>query len=46
MPKYFEFVFAAYGIWVGVIAAYLLYLFGKSRSVRRALDRLGASGPR
>jgi hypothetical protein len=46
MPKYYEFVFAAYGIWIGIFALYLLYLFRRLRSVRRALDRLGAGSRR
>jgi len=45
MPKYFEFVFSAYGIWIGVFAVYLLYLFRRHRVLRQALERLGA-GPR
>ncbi len=40
MPKYFEFVFAAYGIWIGVVAVYLVLLFRKSRRVRRAMEGL------
>lgn len=38
MPKYFEFVFAAYGIWIGVFAVYLVLLIRKSRRVRRAME--------
>ncbi len=40
MPKYFEFVFAAYAIFVGVFVWYLAYLFLKSRRIERALQRL------
>jgi hypothetical protein len=42
MPKHFEFVFAAYGIWIAVFGCYLIHLFRKSRIARRALERLGA----
>jgi len=41
MPKYFEYVFAAYGIWIGAFALYTLFLFRRHRAVRRALERLG-----
>jgi hypothetical protein len=41
MPKYFEYVFAAYGIWIGVFALYVLFLFRRQRAVRHALQRLG-----
>ena len=41
MPKYFEFVFAAYTIWIGVFAIYLALLFRKSRRIQRSLKRLG-----
>ena len=40
MPKYFEFVFAAYTIWIGVFAMYLLILFRRSRRNRTALESL------
>ena len=40
MPKYFEYVFSAYGIWIGVFALYGLYLFRRHRAVRAALQRL------
>ncbi len=46
MPKYFEYVFASYGIWLGVFALYVLYLFRSMRSVRRALGRLSTGSPR
>ena len=41
MPKYFEYVFAAYGIWIGAFALYALYLFRRHRALRQALERLG-----
>ena len=40
MPKYFDFVFAAYAIWIGVFAIYLLMLFRRSRRNRAALETL------
>ena len=40
MPNYFEFVFAAFAIFVGVFVCYLAYLFLKSRRIERALKRL------
>ena len=40
MPKHFEYVFAAYGIWVAVFAIYLAYLRHKSGAARRALARM------
>ena len=40
MPKYFEFVFAAYGIWIAVFAIYVLLLFRRSRRNRLALENL------
>jgi heme exporter protein CcmD len=46
MPKYFEYVFSAYAIWIGVFAAYLLFVMRRSRAVRRALDRLGSGANR
>ena len=45
MPKNFEFVFAAYGIWVAVFAVYLLYLRRKAVVARRALQRMGGGAP-
>ena len=41
MPKNFEFVFAAYGIWVVTFAVYLVYLRHKARSAQQALRRMG-----
>lgn len=46
MPKYYEFVFSAYGIWIGVFALYVLYLFRRMRAVRRALERLSPGAHR
>ena len=40
MPKHFEYVLAAYGIWVGAFAAYLAYLRRASRVARQALQRM------
>ena len=40
MPKYFEYVFSAYAIWIGVFAVYAAYLFRRHRAVRQALQRL------
>ena len=44
MPKHFEFVFAAYLIWVLVFVFYLFSLYRKERATRRAMERLSASG--
>ena len=40
MPKNYEFVFAAYGIWVAAFAVYLIYLRHKARVARQALQRM------
>lgn len=40
MPKHFEFVLAAYGLWVVAFAVYLLYLNRKARITRRTLARM------
>ncbi len=40
MPKYFEFVFSAYAVWIVTFVAYIAHLFLKSRRVARALERL------
>jgi len=40
MPKHFEFVFAAYGIWVATFAVYLVYLRHKARVARQTLERM------
>lgn len=45
MPKYFEYVFAAYAIWIGAFALYALALYRRHRALRRALERLGAAPP-
>lgn len=44
MPKHYEFVLAAYLIWVGVFALYFFTLHRKSRNTRKALDRLSGTG--
>jgi hypothetical protein len=40
MPKYFEYVFSAYAIWIAAFVIYFGYLFLKSRRITRALERL------
>ncbi|MCZ6472193.1 MAG: hypothetical protein O7E56_15775 [SAR324 cluster bacterium] len=40
MPKYFEYVFAAYAIWIGGFGFYLAHLYRKSRRIARALQQL------
>ena len=40
MPKHFEFVLAAYGIWLITFAVYLLHLHRKGRMARQALERM------
>ncbi len=44
MPKYFEFVFAAYGIWIAGFAIYFIHLLRKSGRITRALADLKSSG--
>lgn len=44
MPKYYEFVFTAYGLWIGVFAIYLVHLYRKARGIDRALESLEGSG--
>jgi heme exporter protein CcmD len=44
MPKYAEFVFAAYGLFAFVMGIYAIMLLRRTRAVRRALaalDRVG-----
>ena len=41
---HFEYVLAAYSIWVGVFAVYFLALYRKSRLTHRALKRVPSSG--
>ncbi len=41
MPKHFEFVLAAYGIWIITFVVYFAYLYRKARVAQRVLDRLG-----
>jgi len=40
MPKHFEYVLAAYGIWSLTFVAYLAYLRHKAGVARRALERM------
>ena len=40
MPKYAEYVFAAYGLFVVVIGVYAGLLIARSRAARRALEML------
>ena len=44
MPKYFEFVFTAYGFWVVTFGLYFVHLVHRSRRARRALERLAKPG--
>ena len=41
---HFEYVLAAYSIWVGVFAVYFLALYRKSLLAHRALKRVPSSG--
>jgi heme exporter protein CcmD len=43
MPKYAEFVFAAYGLSVVVIGAYAFSLIRRTRAARKALEALERS---
>lgn len=43
MPKHFEFVLAAYSIWVAAFAVYLFYLHRKARMAERALERMSGA---
>ncbi|MDH5753215.1 MAG: CcmD family protein [Deltaproteobacteria bacterium] len=46
MPKNFEYVFAAYGIWIVTFGLYVLVLARRAKRARRSLDRLeGAATP-
>jgi len=40
MPRYAEFVFAAYGLFIVVMGIYAFALIRRTRSVRRALQAL------
>jgi len=40
MPKYAEYVFAAYGLFFVAIGGYVVWLIGRTRAVRRALEVL------
>lgn len=40
MPKHFEYVLVAYGLWVVTFVLYLLHLHRKSRAARQALARM------
>ena len=44
MPNHFEFVLAAYGIWVLTFSVYLLHLHRKGRMARQALERMHRRG--
>ena len=41
---HFEYVLAAYSVWVGVFTVYFFSLYRKSRLTRRALERYRATG--
>jgi len=43
MPKYAEFVIAAYGISIVVIGAYAVSLIRRTRAAKKALDALDRS---
>ena len=43
MPKNYEFVLAAYLIWVVTMAGYLIWLRRRDRANRKALERLGGA---
>ena len=40
MPKHYEFVMAAYAVWIVVFAVYVVLLWRKSRRVTRNLQQL------
>jgi len=40
MPKNFEYVFAAYGIWVVAFSVYFTHMFRRSRQLARSLSTL------
>ena len=40
MPKNFEYVFAAYGIWVVAFGVYFIHLLRRSRQLSRSLAAL------
>ena len=40
MPKNFEYVFAAYGIWVAAFGVYFTHLLRRSRQLSRSLSAL------
>ena len=44
MPKHYEFVLAAYLIWVVTLVGYLIWLRLRDRANRKALERLGGTG--
>jgi heme exporter protein CcmD len=40
MPKYAEFVFAAYGLFAVVIGGYVALVISRTRAARRALEAM------
>ena len=44
MPEHWEYVFAAYGIWMAVFFGYWVHLLRKSRSLGNSLRRLSQQG--
>ncbi|HUJ76892.1 MAG TPA: heme exporter protein CcmD [bacterium] len=45
MPKYFGYVFTAYGIFILAVGGYVLALALRTRAARRALRRLRERSP-
>ena len=43
MPKHFEFVMIAYGLWMFTFGFYVLHLRRKARQARTALERMQGS---
>ena len=44
MPEHWEYVFAAYGIWIAVFFGYWVHLLRKSRSLGNSLRQLSQQG--
>jgi len=44
MPKYFEFVAVAYGLWIVTFGGYFLHLFRRAARAAESLKALGGSG--
>lgn len=44
MPEHWEYVFAAYGIWLAVFFGYWVHLVLKSRSLGNSLRKLSHRG--